>query len=96
MNKSETKGMATSSIMGDFHTGVTQCTINKHHIATLEVSGYKSFAQRPVQTLPLSDVNVFLGANGAGKSTTIKMLTCILFPDSGNISQMYTHLQTHH
>lgn len=78
MNKSETKGMATSSIMGDFHTGVTQCTINKHHIATLEVSGYKSFAQRPVQTLPLSDVNVFLGANGAGKSN---LLSCFSWFD---------------
>ncbi len=28
----------------------------------------------------------FIGPNGAGKSTTIKMLTCILYPDSGNIS----------
>lgn len=28
----------------------------------------------------------FIGPNGAGKSTTIKMLTCILYPDSGEIS----------
>ena len=28
----------------------------------------------------------FIGPNGAGKSTTIKMLTGILYPDSGNIN----------
>ena len=28
----------------------------------------------------------FIGPNGAGKSTTIKMLTGILYPDSGDIS----------
>ena len=28
----------------------------------------------------------FIGPNGAGKSTTIKMLTGILFPDSGKIN----------
>lgn len=31
------------------------------------------------------EVIAFIGPNGAGKSTTIKMLTGILYPDSGNI-----------
>ena len=30
----------------------------------------------------------FIGANGAGKSTTIKMLSGILYPDSGYINVM--------
>ena len=28
----------------------------------------------------------FIGPNGAGKSTTVKMLSGILYPDSGNIN----------
>ena len=32
------------------------------------------------------EVIAFIGPNGAGKSTTIKMLTGILYPDSGSIS----------
>ena len=31
------------------------------------------------------EIIAFIGPNGAGKSTTIKMLTGILYPDSGNI-----------
>jgi len=34
------------------------------------------------------EVIAFIGPNGAGKSTTIKMLTGILFPDSGDINIM--------
>jgi ABC-2 type transport system ATP-binding protein len=37
-------------------------------------------------TVPIGDIVGFIGANGAGKSTTIKMLTGILSPDSGMIS----------
>jgi ABC-2 type transport system ATP-binding protein len=37
-------------------------------------------------TVPIGDIVGFIGANGAGKSTTIKMLTGILSPDSGIIS----------
>ena len=32
------------------------------------------------------EIIAFIGPNGAGKSTTIKMLTGILFPDSGEIN----------
>ena len=32
------------------------------------------------------EIIAFIGPNGAGKSTTIKMLTGILYPDSGNVS----------
>ena len=31
------------------------------------------------------EIIAFIGPNGAGKSTTIKMLTGILYPDSGNV-----------
>lgn len=34
------------------------------------------------------EIIAFIGPNGAGKSTTIKMLTGILYPDSGSISVM--------
>ncbi len=34
------------------------------------------------------EIIAFIGPNGAGKSTTIKMLTGILYPDSGEVSVM--------
>lgn len=34
------------------------------------------------------EIIAFIGPNGAGKSTTIKMLTSILYPDSGDVSVM--------
>ena len=34
------------------------------------------------------EVIAFIGPNGAGKSTTIKMLTGILYPNSGSVSVM--------
>lgn len=37
-------------------------------------------------TIPSGDIVGFIGANGAGKSTTIKMMTGILTPDYGTIS----------
>lgn len=37
-------------------------------------------------TIQAGDIVGFIGANGAGKSTTIKMLTGILTPDNGTIS----------
>ncbi len=36
-------------------------------------------------TIQKGDIVGFIGSNGAGKSTTIKMLTGILIPDSGSI-----------
>ncbi len=36
-------------------------------------------------TIQKGDIVSFIGSNGAGKSTTIKMLTGILIPDSGSI-----------
>ena len=37
-------------------------------------------------TVPEGSITGFIGANGAGKSTTIKMMTGILTPDSGTVS----------
>lgn len=39
-------------------------------------------------TVERGEVIAFIGPNGAGKSTTTKMLTGILYPDSGSISIM--------
>ena len=36
-------------------------------------------------TVPTGSITGFIGANGAGKSTTIKMMTGILTPDAGSI-----------
>ena len=37
-------------------------------------------------SVPTGSITGFIGANGAGKSTTIKMMTGILTPDAGTIS----------
>ena len=36
-------------------------------------------------TVEQGEMLAFIGPNGAGKSTTIKMMTGILYPDSGNV-----------
>ncbi len=55
-------------------------------------------ANHAVRDLSLSvnrgEVLAFIGPNGAGKSTTIKLITGILFPDSGDISVL--GLDPHH
>ena len=38
----------------------------------IKIKGFKSIGEE--QTIPLGDVTVLLGANGAGKSTTLKNL----------------------
>jgi len=37
-------------------------------------------------TIEKGDITAFIGPNGAGKSTTIKLITGILYPDSGKIT----------
>lgn len=46
-------------------------------------------------TVQEGDVYGFLGQNGAGKSTTIRMLLTLIAPTSGNISLFGMPLQTH-
>ena len=46
-------------------------------------------------TVNEGDVYGFLGQNGAGKSTTIRMLLTLIAPTSGNISLFGMSLQTH-
>lgn len=57
------------------------------HIANLFVPKYDT--KRAVDDISFEiaqgEAVGFIGANGAGKSTTIKMLSGILYPDSGNI-----------
>lgn len=50
----------------------------KRHSQVIAVNGVSIGIER-------GDIVGFIGANGAGKSTTIKMLTGILMPDSGSI-----------
>ena len=44
---------------------------NKHKIKSLEIKGYKSISSDYPLTLNLDNINIFLGANGAGKSNII-------------------------
>jgi len=64
----------------------------------------QSLSRRFGDLIAVDDVNLqvapgqffgFLGPNGAGKSTTIKMLTGLLAPSSGNIEILGLDLQQH-
>src|SRR4029078_8410745 len=46
-------------------------------------------------TVNKSDIYGFLGQNGAGKSTTIRMLLSLIEPTSGNIEMLGMNLATH-
>lgn len=46
-------------------------------------------------TVNQADVYGFLGQNGAGKSTTIRMLVTLISPDSGEINMFGMNLRTH-
>lgn len=67
----------------------------------IKVSGlYKSFGKlQAVNNLSFTvlqgDVYGFLGQNGAGKSTTIRMLLTLIKPDSGSIHLFQKDLNTH-
>lgn len=53
-------------------------TYKRHKIVTKAVDDISFY-------VPGGSITGFIGANGAGKSTTIKMMTGILTPDSGSI-----------
>jgi len=69
--------------------------------AIIQVTGLtKHFKEtKAVDTLSFSvnegDIYGFLGQNGAGKSTTIRMLLTLIRPTSGHISMLGMDLQTH-
>ena len=46
-------------------------------------------------TVKKSDIYGFLGQNGAGKSTTIRMLLTLIAPTSGSIEMLGMNLNTH-
>ena len=74
--------------------------LNKSFRSTIKQSGFKGTMgnlfkpkYREIQavrninlSVPKGEMLAFIGPNGAGKSTTIKLITGILYPDSGFIS----------
>ena len=52
-------------------------------IESIRLKNFKVFKDLHLKDLP--KLVVFVGANGSGKSTTIKMMTGILFPNQGSI-----------
>ena len=54
------------------------------HISKLYLKGYKNTAEESTIVFNRG-LNVLLGENGCGKSTTLKLLTRIIYPDAGSI-----------
>src|ERR1700744_3553243 len=75
--------------------------MSSHPISLLKVDRLtKNFGDiRAVEDLSFTvnegDVYGFLGQNGAGKSTTIRMLLTLIEPDSGEIEIFGRNLRTH-
>ena len=54
-------------------------------LTSIRLGGFKSI--KDVQTLPLSDVNVFIGANGSGKSNLISFFRLLYAIASGRLQE---------
>ena len=60
---------------------------NKNKIKSLEIKGYKSISSDYPLTLNLDNINIFLGANGAGKSNIISFFKMLSFMMSGRFEE---------
>lgn len=60
---------------------------NKNKIKSLEIKGYKSISPDYPLTLNLDNINIFLGANGAGKSNIISFFKMLSFMMSGRFEE---------
>lgn len=60
---------------------------NRTKLDKIEIGGYKSFSARNPMTINMSDINILLGANGAGKSNIISFFRMLNFMMSGSFQK---------
>ena len=58
---------------------------NKNRLTELEIRGFKSISYQHPLTLRFGDINILLGANGAGKSSTLRSIVGLEKPAGGSI-----------
>ena len=52
-------------------------------LKSIKISGYKSYGDRPKAEINFKDINVIIGANGAGKSNLISFFDMVAFMTTG-------------
>ncbi len=52
-------------------------------LKSIQISGYKSYGDRPKTKIDFKDINVIIGANGAGKSNLISFFDMVAFMTTG-------------
>ena len=57
--------------------------MEKSFLTEIEISGYKSFNSNAPQKITLSQINIIIGANGAGKSNFISFFTMLNYMMTG-------------
>lgn len=66
----------------------------KTKLTSVEIRGFKSVAYEHPVTLPLSDVTILLGANGAGKSNVISFFRMLHYMMSGTLQKFIAQTGT--
>ncbi len=56
-------------------------------LSKIKLSGYKSYSSKYADTIRLGDLNILIGANGAGKSNFISFLEMIAYIASGGLDK---------
>ena len=60
---------------------------NKNRLTELEIRGFKSISYQHPLTLRFGDINILLGANGAGKSNVISFFKMLNYMMSGSLQR---------